>query len=559
MAETLFAELAQLGERLERTTKRGELAALLAGFLKSLPSAEAPAAVRLIIGRIFPEWDSRTLNVSGQAVMAVIEELVDASPTLRDEIYGQAADAGEAVRVLLERAPRQPLASPPLTLVEVFEALGQIAETEGRGSRTRKMVLLRGLFSRASAVEAKFLVKIIFGEMRHGVDEGILLDGIAQAAGVKPRVVQRANQVWGDLGKVALSALTAGEAGLRTATVSLFQPIKPMLAQTAEDPAAAFGEHGGRVAVEYKLDGARVQIHARGQQVRIYSRQLSDVTDSLPDVVAEVREKLTAAEAILEGEVVAVSAEGRPLPFQHLMRRFRRKHEIEEAIVEIPVRLHLFDALYVDARSLIDAPNTERWAALEQVAGSLGMVRRLIPGSLEEFLAFAQAAIGDGHEGVMIKDLDSTYTPGVRGKAWLKLKHAISVDLVVVAADWGYGRRHGWLSNYHLAARDSVTGQYMVVGKTFKGLTDTEFREMTERLLALEQSRRGSTVFVRPQVVVEVLFNEIQASSQYPSGLSLRFARVSRIRDDKPPVEAESLQNLRRLFDQQFERKGRLT
>jgi DNA ligase-1 len=241
------------------------------------------------------------------------------------------------------------------------------------------------------------------------------------------------------------------------------------------------------------------------------------------------------------------------------MRRFRRKHEIEEAIVEIPVRLHLFDALYVDARSLIDAPNTERWAVLEQVAGSLGMVRRLIPGSLEEFLAFAQAAVEDGHEGVMIKDLDSAYTPGVRGKAWLKLKHAISVDLVVVAADWGYGRRHGWLSNYHLAARDSVTGQHMVVGKTFKGLTDTEFREMTERLLALEQSRRGSTVFVLPQVVVEVLFNEIQASSQYPSGLSLRFARVSRIRDDKPPVEAESLQNLRRLFDQQFERKGRLT
>jgi DNA ligase-1 len=302
-----------------------------------------------------------------------------------------------------------------------------------------------------------------------------------------------------------------------------------------------------------------VQIHAQGRQVRLYSRQLSDVTDSLPDVAAEVAQKLMAADAILDGEVVAVDAKGRPLPFQHLMRRFRRKHEIEEATAEIPVRLHLFDILYVDGHSLMDAPNTERWEVLERVAGSLGLVRRLVPGSFQEFVAFSQAAVQDGHEGVLVKHLDSTYTPGVRGKAWLKLKHTTSADLVVVAADWGYGRRHGWLSNYHLAARDAVTGQYTVVGKTYKGLTDAEFQAMTERLLALEQSRRGSTVFVRPQVVVEVLFNEIQASSQYPSGLALRFARVSRIRDDKPSMEAESLEDLRRLFDQQFERKGRPT
>jgi len=559
VVETLFSELAQLGERLEATTKRRELTALLADFLKSLPPTETAAAVRLIIGRVFPERDSRTLNMSGQAVMVVVGELVDASITLREEIHGQAVDAGEAVRMLLERASRQPPALPPLTLVEVYATLGQIAETGGKGSRTRKAALLRGLLSRASAVEAKFLVKIIFGEMRHGVDEGILLEGIAQAAGVKSGAVQRANQVWGDLGKVAVTVLTSGEAALKEAGVTLFQPIKPMLAQTAEDPAAAFGEHGGRVAVEYKLDGARVQIHAQGHRVRIYSRQLSDVTDSLPDVAVEVAEKLIAADAILDGEVVAVDAEERPLPFQHLMRRFRRKHEVEETSVEIPVRLHLFDALYVDGQSLMDAPNTERWAALEQVAGSLGVVRRLIPGSPEELVAFSHAAVEDGHEGVMVKALDSAYTPGVRGKAWLKLKHTVSVDLVVVAADWGYGRRHGWLSNYHLAARGAVTGQYLVVGKTYKGLTDTEFKTMTGRLLALEQSRHGSTVCVHPEVVVEVLFNEIQASSQYPSGLALRFARISRIRDDKPPAEAESLQDLRRLFDQQFERKGRPT
>ncbi|UCC64766.1 MAG: ATP-dependent DNA ligase, partial [Anaerolineae bacterium] len=332
----------------------------------------------------------------------------------------------------------------------------------------------------------------------------------------------------------------------------------PMLAQTAQNLAEAFERYQGRVALEYKLDGARVQIHRRGDEVRVYSRHLADVTASLPDVVAEVKERLAAEEAILEGEAVAVDAQGRPLPFQHLMRRFRRKRAVAATVQEIPVQLFLFDALYVDGRSLVDAPYRERWAALEGAAGGLTLVRRLIPQSAEGGQAFAEAAYRDGHEGVMAKDLDSAYTPGVRGKSWLKLKHVISLDLVVVAADWGYGRRHGWLSNYHLAARDEGSGEYLAVGKTFKGLTDAEFQAMTARLLELERSRKGGTVYVQPQVVVEVLFNEIQASSQYRSGLALRFARISRIRDDKAPAEADTLQTLRQLYDQQFQYKGRL-
>ena len=285
---------------------------------------------------------------------------------------------------------------------------------------------------------------------------------------------------------------------------------------------------GGRLALEYKLDGARVQIHRRGDEVRIYSRQLSDVTGSLPDVVAEVREKMAAREAIVEGEALAVDAEGRPLPFQHLMRRFRRVHDVAETVAEIPVELHLFDALSVDGDSLVDASNEQRWAALERAAGDLTLVRRVVPATVEEGEAFAEAAKLDGHEGVMAKELDSAYTPGVRGKSWLKLKHVISLDLVIVAADWGYGRRHGWLSNYHLAARDEETGEYLVVGKTFKGLTDDEFQEMTQRLLAIQESRKGATVYVKPQIVVEVLFNELQESSQYKSRLALRFARIAR-------------------------------
>jgi DNA ligase-1 len=558
MGDTPFARLAHLGEGLEGTSKRRELAALLADFLRGLSPDEIPPAVRLTIGQVFPEWDGRALNVSWKAVMAVVDGLTDPPSAVRDEVSAQAVDGGEVVRLLLERARRQPPSPPPLTILEVFHAFEEIAETAGRGSRARKEALLRGLLERATPVEAKYLAKIIYQEMRHGVSEGIMLDGIAKAAGVKTALVRRANQLWGDVGEVALVALTAEEAGLRKATVRPFRPVKPMLAQTASNLAEAFARYEGRVALEYKLDGARVQIHRRGDEVRIYSRRLADVTDSLPDVVAEVRGKLAAEEAILEGEAVAVDAQGRPLPFQHLMRRFRRKHALASTVEEIPIQLHLFDLLYANGRSLVDASGEERWTALERAVGELNLVRRLIPKTIEEGEAFAEAAHRDGHEGVMAKDLGSVYAPGVRGKSWLKLKHVVSLDLVIVAADWGYGRRHGWLSNYHLAARDAASGEYLVVGKTFKGLTDAEFRAMTERLLALERAREGGTVFVQPNVVVEVLFNEIQESNQYKSGLALRFARISRLREDKTPAIADTIQTLRRLYEQQFQYKGRL-
>jgi DNA ligase-1 len=466
-------------------------------------------------------------------------------------------DGGEFVQQLLERGRSQPAQPPLLTIPEVYSTFEEIAETAGPGSRAHKEALLRKLLTRATPLEAKYLAKVIYQEMRHGVSEGLMLDGIAQAGGAKARLVRRANQLWGDVGEVALVALRDGDAGLNQARIRLFRPVKPMLAQTAEDLVEAVERYEGRLALEYKLDGARVQIHRQGGMIRIYSRNLADVTASLPDVTSEVREKVAVEEAILEGEAIAVDTEGRPLPFQHLMRRFRRKRDVAAMVEEVRVQLYLFDALYVDGQSLVDAPNQKRWAALEQASGGLSLVQRVVPTTIKEGEAFAERAHRDGHEGVMVKDLDSTYSPGVRGKTWLKLKHVVSLDLVIVAADWGYGRRHGWLSNYHLAARDASSGEYLVVGKTFKGLTDAEFQAMTERLLALERSRSRGTVSVQPQVVVEVLFNEIQESSQYRSGLALRFARITRLREDKHPAEADSLQTLRRLYDEQFRYKGR--
>jgi len=558
MENTPFARLAHLGEQLEKTKKRRELSALLADFLKGLAPDELPPAVRLTIGQVFPEWDGRTLKVSWRTVMAVVDGLVDVPESLREEVSAQALDGGQFVQQLMEQARRVAPTPPPLTILEVYHTFEEIGATSGRGSQTRKEALLQELLERATAVEAKYLAKVIYQEMRHGVSEGLMLDGIASAAGLKTRLVRRANQLWGDIGEVALVALTEGEAGLENASLRLFRPIKPMLAQTAQHLDEAFERYQGRVALEHKLDGARVQIHCQGDQVRIYSRHLANVTASLPDVVSLIRGALEAEDAVLDGEAVAVDARGRPLPFQHLMRRFRRKHAVAATVKEIPVRLYLFDALYVNGESLVDCTYSERWAALEQAAGELTLAERLIPTTAVEGEAFAEAAYHDGHEGVMAKDLDSAYSPGGRGKAWLKLKHIISLDLVIVAADWGYGRRHGWLSNYHLAARDAETGEYQVVGKTFKGLTDAEFQAMTERLLGLERSRERGTVFVQPQVVVEVLFNEIQESSQYQSGLALRFARIAHPREDKKPSEADTLQTLHQLYEQQFQYKGRL-
>jgi len=556
MPETTFETLANLGERLEATSSRLEMAESIARFLKELAPAEVAAAVRLLVGQVFPEWDERSLNLSWRAIFDVVTDLSGASEDDWQQAFSEAVDAGEAVRLILAKKAPSPPQSPRLTISQVYSAFEQMAEVKGRGSRARKEALLRSLLSWATPLEAKYLVKDVLGEMRHGVSEGILLDAIARAAEAKPGIVRRANMFLGDLGEVAAVALREGQQGLKQITPLLFRPLKPMLAQPAQDLAEAFHYHHGEVALEYKLDGARVQLHKDGPRVEVFTRNLSRVTGSLPEIPQEVLAQVTAEQAILEGEVIAVDAAGRPLPFQHLMRRFRRLRDIEETAQHVPIQLQLFDVLYLNGRNLVDLPYQERWEILEETRGEMLAAGRVVPRDLSEAEAFAERARQEGHEGVMVKHLPSKYRPGVRGKSWFKVKHTYSVDLVIVAADWGYGRRHGWLSNYHLAAMDEDSNSFLEVGKTFKGLTDEEFKQMTRRLLALETHRQGSTVFVEPKVVVEVVFNEIQSSPQYESGLALRFARITRLRDDKSPREADTLQTLRQLFQSQFQQKG---
>jgi len=508
-----------LCRRLRASPGRLDKLARLAEYLRSLPADAIGTAVAFLTARAFPSSDPRVLGVRGLPAVA-----------------------GDA-------------AGPPLSLADVAAAFASVADAGGAGSQRRRDDLLRALATRASPEERQIIQNIIGGEMRMGVSDGLVLDAIARGFSAPLETVRRAALLLGDLSEVATLAAQGGPAALAASTVRPFVPLLPMLAQIAEDFGEVLPAHGGTSALEYKYDGARIQLHRDGDRVGIWTRRLSDVTASLPDVVETARRELTAAPFILDGEVLALDAAGRPLPFQDLMRRFRRVHEVERLMREMPLTLYFFDCLMADGRSLIDEPYARRWEALAAVTGGRHLAERTIVTATAPADEFLARALADGHEGVVAKDLRSAYEPGGRGKRWFKLKAAETVDCVIVAVDRGSGRRSGWLSNYHLAVRDGDA--FADVGKTFKGFTDRQFATMTERLWALATSDDGYTVRVRPEVVVEVAHNEIQRSPTYPSGFALRFARITRVRDDKAPGQATSLDELRALYERQFTTKGR--
>jgi DNA ligase-1 len=383
---------------------------------------------------------------------------------------------------------------------------------------------------------------------------------VAKAFDVPLATVQKASMALGDIGEVAGIAKTEGKDRLSQVGFQVFRPVKLMLAQTVESVAEALAEHEGRTAFEYKYDGARVQIHKQGGEVRVFSRRLTDVTLSLPEVVEAVNGNVKADAVIVEGEVIAVDAAGSPIPFQHLMRRFKRVRGVQGMAEKIPVRLYLFDVLYLKGESLISVPYSQRRQILAENAGGIPLTKQIVTDDVERAEDFLKEAMSAGHEGLMAKRLDGVYTPGTRGKRWFKIKPVLEpLDLVITAAEYGYGRRHGWLSDYYLAARDAETGEFLTVGKTFKGLTDVEIIEMTKRLKALSVREERNRVTVLPKIVVEVAYNEIQKSPKYKSEMALRFARISRIRDDKNPEDADTIEKVREIFERQFAKKGKYT
>ena len=479
---------------------------------------------------------------------AAADEVEIAVAYLSGEIRQRRIGIGYATLVAQRGAPA---AQPGLSLLDVDAALDRIAATTGKGSAAERGAQLRALFERATAVEQDFLLRLLVGELRQGALEGVMIEAIAAAAGVPVADVRRAAMFSGSIAVAARAALTEGAGGLAGFAVALNRPVQPMLAQPADSVAGALAQLGTAV-LEWKVDGARVQVHKAGDSITVYTRNLNDVTASVPEIV-EALQAAPARELILDGEAVALAAGGAPLPFQVTMRRFGRKLDVVRMRAELPLAVYFFDCLYRDGTPLIDRPARERFDALADALPAPLVIPRLITADVAAAEDFYADTLARGHEGVMAKALDAPYEAGSRGASWLKVKQAHTLDLVVLAAEWGHGRRRGWLSNLHLGARDPAGG-WVMLGKTFKGMTDTLLEWQTRELLARERARDDYTVYVRPELVVEIAFNDLQASPQYAGGLALRFARVKGYRPDKPAEEADTIETVRALHAAQLAR-----
>ncbi|MET7301692.1 ATP-dependent DNA ligase [Embleya sp. NPDC005575] len=448
------------------------------------------------------------------------------------------------------RALPEPAGTPSLTLLEVDTALEAVGTTTGAGSQAARRALIEALFARATAVEQRFLIGLLVGEVRQGALDGVMADAVARAAEVPVTAVRRALMLRGAAGPVAAAALAGGEAALAAFTLEVGHPVRPMLAASAPDVPAALTklrakDPDARVALEWKIDGIRVQIHRDGDHVAVFTRSLDDITTRVPELVEAVR-VLPVRAVVLDGEAIALRPDGRPHPFQITASR-TGTHDAARLRADTPLTVYLFDALHVDGADLIDRPGAERWAALEALAPAELLVPRLVTGDDAAADAFFADAVAHGHEGVVVKSSDTPYTAGRRGAGWVKVKPRHTLDLVVLAAEWGHGRRRGTLSNLHLGARDPGGHGFVMLGKTFKGLTDELLAWQTERLQELAVRRDDWTVWVRPELVVEIAFDGLQTSTRYPGGLALRFARVLRYREDKTAAEADDMDTVRAL------------
>jgi len=507
----MLADLVRTSQRVGATAARLSKVRELASFLRALPPDEIETAAHYLSGEI-PQG---RIGIGYSTLQA-------------------AAASGAA-------------SAETLSIAEVDRSLALIATIRGAGSAVGRAEALRDLLRRATAPEQQFLVHLLVGELRQGALAGSMVEAIAAAAELPVAQVRRAAMYSKSLGAVARAALLEGADALGRFQLQLFSPVAPMLAQTAADVGEALRELRGEVAFEWKMDGARIQVHKGGEEVRIYTRALNDVTGALPEIVAVAR-TLPGRALVLDGEAIAFDASGRPHPFQITMRRFGRRLKVEEMRGELPIRAFFFDCLRFDALSIADRPARERFQALAEAVPAALQIPRLLTSSEAAARAFYEAALAAGHEGLMAKSLDSPYEAGNRGASWLKIKRAHTLDLVVLAAEWGHGRRTGKLSNLHLGAREPATGEYVMLGKTFKGLTDAVLGWQTKELLARETHRDQWTVYVRPELVVEIAFSDLQASSRYPGGLALRLARVKRYRDDKRAADADTMETVRRVY-----------
>ncbi len=546
-----FAEFAERAAEIEAEPADLETIALVAALLEDAGEDIGPL-VRFVQGRVFPAHDGTKLDIGPSLCYAALAKSAGPNVSATD-VESRLADVGEigAVAEQLDLGGQRGLSdfangTDPLTVSDVEESLTELAAADGPGSTDAKLDILFGLLNRAEPLEAKFLSRLVLGEMRTGVGERTVRDGIAEAFDLPVDAVERALQLSNDCGLVARTARDDGEPGLERIRLQIGRPVQVMLAQagTAVEALDAWDE----AVVETKYDGARVQVHYDGTSVRLFSRNLEDVTDALPDVVEQVTERLDSP-AIVDGEVVAVDENGSPLPFQQVLRRFRRKHDVAAARASVTVELYAFDCLHVDGEDLLDAPLEERHRRLESVLED-GVADLERTSAVERIAELERAALEASHEGIMLKNPDSVYAPGDRGQNWLKRKPDVeTLDLVVTGAEWGEGRRANQFGTFLLAARRG--DEYATIGKVATGITDEQLAELHERLEPLVRSEDGTVVDLAPETVFEVGYEEIQRSPTYSSGYALRFPRFVAVREEKSPADADSLERVERLATDQ--------
>lgn len=510
----LLEELVAVSNQLAAHRSRLKKVELLSDCLGRLSEQELPVAVKFLCGKL----TQGKIGVGPAAVQKAIDSL---------EMVGEV----EQVK--------------SLTLLDVNHAFEEISDVAGKGATKRRAEQLLNLFQQCSADGVRFLARLLFGEMRHGAVEGAMSEAIGKMNHLDLRLVRKAAMLSGDLARVAVVARTEGQSGIDSFAIELFRPLQPMLAEPSEDMKTAM-HHLGESILEYKLDGVRIQAHKDGDEVKVFTRHLKEVTASVPEVVDLVR-RSSASRLILDGEVLALRENGRPFPFQTTMRRFGRRNgtDLRDSL---PLTAKFFDCLLFDHQDMLDDTTTERHEALSSAVRKENLIERITTNDIETASQFLRAAMKAGHEGVMAKSIDATYAAGGRGKSWLKIKPSHTLDLVILAAEWGSGRRKGWLSNLHLGARVGSGGEFAMIGKTFKGLTDKLLQWQTEQLLQLETHREDYVVYVKPQLVAEIAFNEVQQSPHYDSGFALRFARVKRYRADKTVSEADTIGTVEQLF-----------
>jgi len=551
-----YSILAEVYEKLETTSSKLAKTDILSDLFKKTSSELLPKVTLLSVGRVFPSWSQQEIGVADKMMIRAIARATGFKDTEIVQNFKKTGDLGLTAEECIKKKKQAALLKKKLTVEKVFENIGQLASVAGVGSQDRKLNLIAELLVSAQPKEARYVMRTILETLRIGVAEGIVRDAIAKAFDVDASLVEHAWNLLPDFGEIARVAKEKRNEGLKKVKLELGKPMQMMLGEKAESIEEIIKEFGA-VAAEYKYDGMRTQIHKKDNQIWVYTRRLEDVTNQFPDLVELCKRGLKAKKCIVEGEVFGVNPKtGAPLPFQILSQRIHRKYDIEKMMKEIPIQIHLFDIVYLEAKMLFDKKFTERRKILEKIVKvvpkKFELAKQKVSDDATELNKFYKEALKANQEGLFLKVLDSSYIFGRHVGGWYKIKPIMeTLDLVIIGATWGRGARAKWLSSYVLACRDPNTGKFLSCGMMGTGLTEEQFKMVTDILKPLIISEKGTEVKLKPKIVVEVAYQEIQKSPTYEAGVALRFPKLQRIREDKGPDEADTIERVRTLFKSQ--------